>query len=309
MTALHTASEMDEAMDSTNESSVRDYIALMKPGVMSLVVFTGLVGLLIAPGSIHPLIGAVAIFCIAVGSGAGATLNMWYDRDIDAIMTRTSTRPLPAGRIVPEEAFSFGIALSLGSVLVMGVLVNWIAAGILAFAIFFYAAVYTVWLKRTTPQNIVIGGAAGAFPPMIGWAAVTGDISWVSFSLFLIVFLWTPPHFWALALYKNSDYQKAGVPMLPVIAGPVETKKQMLMYSYLLVLSSFMPVYLGAAGILYTVAAAMLGLVFIRHAWVVRHAQDDVAPRKMFGYSILYLFCLFATLPVDMILTTMLGKH
>jgi protoheme IX farnesyltransferase len=281
------------------ESSVRDFWVLLKPGVLSLVVFTGLVGLYMAPGDIHPLIATVAVLCIAMGSGAGGAINMWYDRDIDAIMNRTSSRPVPAGRIAPADALGFGIILAIVSVSVMGVVVGWVAASILAFAIFFYAVIYTMWLKRTTSQNIVIGGAAGAFPPMIGWAAVTGDVSWVSLSLFLIIFLWTPPHFWALALYRNSDYQKANVPMMPVVKGLAETKKQIVFYSYLLVVSSFLPVYLQATGLLYGVSAAVLGYLFVKLARDVMRSNEEAPARKLFGFSIVYLFALFAVMSLD----------
>ncbi len=220
---------------------VGDYVEILKPRVMSLVVFTGFVGLVLAPGHLHPVLAAVAMLCIAVGAGAAGAINMWYDRDIDAIMRRTAARPLPAGRMMPGEALGFGAVLAVGSVLVMGLAVNWVAAGLLALTIGFYVFVYTMWLKRRTPQNIVIGGAAGAFPPLIGWAAVTGDIGWGAVALFAIVFFWTPPHFWALALYRADDYAKAGVPMLPVVAGPRETKRQMLLYTLVL-----WPVSLGA---------------------------------------------------------------
>src|ERR671910_1274990 len=206
------------------DALVSDFMALMKLRVMSLVVFTGLAGLLVAPGSLHPLLAAVAVLCIAVGAGAAGVINMWYDRDIDALMRRTRKRPIPAGRVAPDEALAFGVTLSLFSVMVMGVAVNWTAAALLALASAFYVFVYTVWLKRRTPQNIVIGGAAGAFPPMIGWAAVTGGVSVEAMALFLIIFVWTPPHFWALALFRNEDYVRAGVPMLPVVAGERETK-------------------------------------------------------------------------------------
>ncbi len=290
------------------ESSVKDFITLMKPGVLSLVVFTGAVGLLMAPGEIHPLLGAIAIFCIALGSGAGGALNMWYDRDIDAIMMRTKNRPLPTGRIAPDDALTFGVVLSVASITLMGVAVNWVAGGLLAFAIFFYAVIYTMLLKRSTEQNIVIGGAAGAFPPLIGWAAVTGDVSLVSLSLFLIIFLWTPPHFWALALYRSGDYEKVGVPMMPVISGVAETKKQILIYTYLLVISSFLPVYLHASGMLYTLVAAVLGYIFIGHARAVLVSSEDAKARSMFFYSILYLFALFFFLPIDIWLTRLLSS-
>jgi protoheme IX farnesyltransferase len=277
-------------------SRVADYFALLKPRVMSLVVFTGLAGLIAAPGSLHPLLAAVAVACIAVGAGAAGAINMWYDRDIDAVMTRTRTRPIPMGRIAPAEALAFGITLTLFSVMLMGLAVNWTAAALLALASGFYVFVYTIWLKRRTPQNIVIGGAAGAFPPMIGWAAVTGAVTLEPVVLFLIIFLWTPPHFWALALYRDGDYAKAGVPMLPVVAGKAETRRQIMLYTLLLVAMSLVPVALGTAGAVYGVVAATLGGSFVLLALKVLREPGDTAARRMFGYSILYLFVLFAAL-------------
>ncbi len=292
-----------QLIDSSNprilESSVRDFWTLTKPGVLSLVVFTGLVGLLLAPGAIHPLIALVAVLCIALGSAAGGAINMWFDRDIDAMMTRTAHRPVPAGRMAAEDALGFGVILAIASVAIMGVVVNWVASGILAFAIFFYTVIYTMWLKRSTPQNIVIGGAAGAFPPMIGWAAVTGDVSLMSCALFLIVFLWTPPHFWALALYRNSDYQKANVPMLPVVKGIAHTKRQIVLYSYLLMASSLIPVLLGESGLLYGAIALLLGAQFVLRSHRVLGSESETPARKLFGFSILYLFALFASLMLD----------
>lgn len=281
------------------ESSVEDYVTLLKPGVMSLVVFTGLAGVLVAPGAIHPALAAITLLCIAAGSGAGAAFNMWYDRDIDAIMARTAGRPLPAGRVQPDNAAALGIALTLGSVMLLGLATNWLAAGMLLFAIFFYAVIYTMWLKRSTPQNIVIGGAAGAFPPMIGWAAVTGDISWYSLVLFLIIFLWTPPHFWALAIYRNSDYTRAGIPMLPVTAGAEETRRQILLYSYALVGITAIPVILHEAGLLYAIAALLLGYGFIGRAHYLRSQKTDAAAKSLFLFSIFYLFALFTFLILD----------
>ena len=216
------------------EAAVQDFVALLKPRVMSLVVFTGFAGMMVAPGSIHPVIAAIAILCIAIATGASGAINMWYEQDLDAKMERTKDRPLPAGRMEPEAALAFGCVLAGGSVMVMGLGVNWAAAALLALAIGFYVFVYTIWLKRRTPQKIVIGGAAGAFTPMIGWAAVTGDVSLGGIALFALIFMWTPPHFWALALYKCGDYEKAGVPMLPVVSGVAETKKQILLYTVLL---------------------------------------------------------------------------
>ena len=225
--------------------SVGDFIALMKPRVMSLVVFTAVVGMVLAPGGQHPALAVIALICIAVGAGASGALNMWYDADIDALMQRTAARPIPRGHVAPEEALAFGVVLAVGSVAVLGVLVNWTAGALLALTIAFYLFVYTMWLKRRTPQNIVIGGAAGAFPPMIGWAAMTGSVSLEGVVLFLIVFLWTPPHFWALALYRTRDYERAGVPMLPVVAGPDETRKQIVVYAALLVPLALAPALHG----------------------------------------------------------------
>ncbi|MEP4888190.1 MAG: heme o synthase, partial [Alphaproteobacteria bacterium] len=266
------------------------------------VVFSGAVGLFIAPGALHPLLAVVAILCIAVGSGAAGAINMWYERDIDALMSRTANRPLPAGRVAPGDALGFATVLAVFSVTLMGFATNWVAAVLLAAAILFYVFVYTVWLKRRTPQNIVIGGAAGAFPPMIGWAAVTGDVSLISLSLFAIIFLWTPPHFWALALYRSGDYARAGVPMMPVVAGRKSTKHQMLAYTLLLVPVSLVPFALGAAGLLYAIGAAALGVAFIVCAVrVLREpdAAEDRRARQMFGFSILYLFLVFALLLAD----------
>ena len=278
------------------QSRVGDYFALLKPRVMSLVVFTGFAGLVAAPGALHPLLAAVAVLCIAIGAGAAGAVNMWYDRDIDAVMQRTRRRPIPAGKVAPEEALAFGVTLSLFSVMLMGLAVNWTAAALLALANGFYVFVYTVWLKRRTPHNIVIGGAAGAFPPMIGWAAVTGAVSVESIALFLIIFMWTPPHFWALALYREGDYAKAGVPMLPVVAGKEETRRQILIYAALLLPLSLAPVALGMAGAFYGAVAATMGAYFLWLAFRVRRARDDASARRMFGFSILYLFALFAAL-------------
>ncbi len=276
-----------------------DYIALLKPRVMSLVVFTGFAGMVVAPGSLHPLLAAVAVFCIALSAGAAGAINMWYERDIDALMERTRERPIPAGRMAPNRALVFGITLNLVPIAIMGVALNWVAAGLLALAAGFYIFVYTVWLKRRTPQNIVIGGAAGAVPPMIGWAAVTGSVSLESVALFLIIFMWTPPHFWALALYREGDYAKAGVPMLPVVAGPAETRRQILIYTLLLVPLSFVPLALGTAGLAYGAGAAVMGAYFLWLAVQVVRSASDRAAKRMFGFSILYLFVLFAALIVE----------
>ncbi len=280
-------------------AAVADYIEILKPRVMSLVVFTGFVGMALAPGHLHPVLAAVAVMCIAVGAGAAGALNMWYERDIDALMRRTAARPLPAGRMTPGEALGFGTVLAVGAVLVMWLAVNWVAAALLALTIAFYVFVYTIWLKRRTPQNIVIGGAAGAFPPVIGWAAVTGDIGWGALALFAIVFLWTPPHFWALALYRTEDYAAAGVPMLPVVAGARATKRQMLLYTLVLWPASLVPWLLGVAGPLYGIAALVLSALFTVFALRVCRDNGGRAPRMMFGVSLLYLFLIFSLLLVD----------
>src|SRR5713226_5278319 len=246
-----------------SEASVGDYIALMKPRVMSLVVFTALVGLMVTPGHLHPVLGFAALLCITIGAGAAGALNMWYDADIDAVMRRTSRRPIPAGRVLPREALAFGVTLAIGSIAVLGLVANWLAASLLAFTIFFYVAVYTMWLKRATPQNIVIGGAAGAFPPTIGWAAATGTIGLESVLLFLIIFFWTPPHFWALALLRKKEYARAGIPMLPVVAGEDETRRQILLYSVVVAIVGVAPAFFGFAGLIYGVVAALLGVLFV----------------------------------------------
>jgi protoheme IX farnesyltransferase len=276
-------------------AAVGDFFALLKPRVMSLVVFTGFVGMALAPGDLHPVLAAVAVMCIAVGSGASGAINMWYERDIDALMTRTRARPLPAGRMDPETALSFGAVLAVGSVTVMGLAVNWAAASLLAAAIAFYVFIYTVWLKRRTPQNIVIGGAAGAFPPMIGWAAVTGDVSLGSVVLFAMIFVWTPPHFWALALYKSGEYAAAGVPMLPVVKGEAETRRQILRYSLALVPVTLLPSVVGIASWVYGAAALALGAVFVAGAVAV-HRRRPGSEKRLFAYSMFYLFLLFALL-------------
>jgi protoheme IX farnesyltransferase len=282
-----------------SEAGVADYWALLKPRVMSLVVFTGFAGLWLAPGHLHPVLAGVAILCIAVGAGASGAINMWYDRDIDALMTRTQGRPLPAGRIQPGEALGFGVVLAFGSVILMGLAVNPMAAALLALTIGFYVFVYTMWLKRRTPQNIVIGGAAGAFPPMIGWTAVTGDIGLPSLVLFGLIFFWTPPHFWALALFRSSDYARAGVPMLPVVAGERETKRQMLLYTFVLWPFAVAPYFLGLVGTVYLGAAILLSAAFTGFAIVVWRDRTGHEPTRMFAFSILYLFLLFALLIVD----------
>ena len=281
-----------------------DYIELLKPRVMSLVVFTGWVGLVLAPGHLHPVLGAVAVLCVAVGAGASGAINMWYDRDIDAVMARTAGRPIPSGRVAADEALGFGVFLSAASVLVMGLAVNWVAAFLLAFTIGFYVFVYTMWLKRRTPHNIVIGGAAGAFPPMIGWAAATGGIDAGSVALFALIFLWTPPHFWALALFRRQDYARAGVPMLPVVAGERATKVQMLVYTLALLPAAAAPWFLGVAGPVYLAGAVLLGLTFVAASVSVLRAPDGVygPAKRMFGFSIVYLFLLFALLAGERLL-------
>ncbi len=282
-----------------NPARVGDYFALLKPRVMSLVVFTGFAGLVVAPGTLHPVLAAVAVLCIAVGAGAAGAVNMWCDRDIDAAMQRTRNRPVPAGRVAPAEALAFGVILSLLSVMLMGLALNWVAAALLALANAFYVFVYTLWLKRRTPQNIVIGGAAGAFPPMIGWAAVTGSVSPESIILFLIIFMWTPPHFWALALYRDGDYAKAGVPMLPVVAGKEATRRHILVYTLLLFPLALAPAFIGMAGPAYGAGAAALGGLFVLAALRLWREGGDAPARRMFGFSIIYLFALFALLIVE----------
>lgn len=292
------------ALFERTEASLKDYFTLLKPKVMSLVVFSGFAGLWVAPGvgDMHPFLIMTAMLCLAVNAGAAGAINMWYDRDIDAIMKRTKNRPLPRNVICPDEALSFGVVLSVLSVLTMGVALNWMAAGLLAFANFFYVVIYTMWLKRTTPQNIVIGGAAGAFPPMIGWAAVTGDITWASIILFAIIFFWTPPHFWALALFANEDYKRAGVPMMPVTHGEKRTKIEMLVYSILMLPIAVAPYWLGVAGIGYALAAGLMTLFFVFTALRVLTIKEDKgfkAAKQMFGYSVFYLFAIFLALMID----------
>lgn len=283
----------------TNAATMGDYVALMKPRVMSLVVFTALVGLVVAPGRVRPVIGLIALLCVALGAGAAGALNMWYDADIDAMMARTARRPIPRGRILPGKALAFGLVLAVGSVVVLGTFVNLAAAALLAFTIFFYVVVYTMWLKRRTPQNIVIGGASGAFPPVIGWLAATGGISVEPVLLFLIVFLWTPPHFWALSLYRTGEYARAGIPMLPVVAGKAETHRRILIYTLLLVPMAVSLWPLGFAGCIYGAVAVTTGAVMIILALRLREAGAtacEPAAKRLFAFSILYLFLLFAVL-------------
>ena len=290
---------------SGGQGTAGDFFALMKPRVMSLVVFTAIVGLMAAPGRIHPWLGFITILCIALGAGASGALNMWYDADIDAVMARTAKRPVPSGAVTPGEALGFGLALAVASVLMLGLFVNWQSAALLAFTIFFYVVIYTIGLKRHTPQNIVIGGAAGAFPPMVAWAAVTQSVDLGSISLFLLIFMWTPPHFWALALFRQGDYHKAGVPMLPNVAGRPETKKQILIYSLLLVPTIALPALTGAAGMVYAIGATILTAVFLYHAFAVYRmvdGEDDKPAKKLFGFSILWLFALFAFILIERLL-------
>jgi protoheme IX farnesyltransferase len=283
-----------------SEAEVRDYLALLKPRVMSLVVFTALVGMVVAHPAVHPVIAFGSLVMIAVGAGASGCLNMWWDADVDAVMTRTRGRPIPAGRIGRDEALSFGLTLAFGSVLALGLIANWLAAGLLAFTIVFYAVVYSMWLKRATAQNIVIGGAAGAFPPMIGEAAVSGTVGLETFVLFLIIFLWTPPHFWALALVKSADYARAGIPMMPNVAGPDSTRRQIFAYTLLLVPAGLAPVALGFGGLAYAVVSAVSGAGMLAlAAQVLALRQGEAAARAaqhLFAFSILYLFLLFAAL-------------
>jgi heme o synthase len=301
--ALVDETSIDEAAFRMSEATAGDFFALLKPRVMSLVVFTAFVGMIAAPVAINPLLAVIAILSIAIGAGASGALNMWYDADIDAVMTRTAGRPVPSGRIRPGEALAFGLVLSVLSVMTLGVLGNWLAATLLAFTIFFYAVVYTMWLKRWTPQNIVIGGAAGAFPPVIGWAAVTGSVSLESIILFLIIFLWTPPHFWALALFKSDDYGRAGIPMMPNVAGQASTRRQIFAYALVLAPVGVAPWLLGYTTPFYGVAAALLGVGFVWYAWKVLGMADDdrvMKPAKaLFAYSLLYLFAIFAAYLAD----------
>jgi protoheme IX farnesyltransferase len=284
-------------------ASVGDYLALLKPRVMSLVVATALTGIVAAPGSLHPVLAAISLLCIAVGAGASGALNMWWDADIDAVMSRTATRPVPAGRMEPGEALGFGMTLAAGSVLLLGLASNWLAAGLLAFTIFFYVVVYTMWLKRRTPQNIVIGGLAGAMPPMVGWAAASNAVSLESAVLVAIIFMWTPPHFWALALLKSDDYARAGVPMLPCVAGEDETRRQILLYSLALAPLGVAPALIGLGGPFYLAVSAIVGAVFVYRAVVVWRVREGAAARRaagrLFAFSLLHLFALFFVLLVE----------
>ncbi len=299
------SAQMDHPMN--NESTavavepatVGDFFELMKPRVMSLVIFTGFAGMFLAPNQIHPVLGAIALFAIAAGAGASGAINQWYDRDIDAVMARTRRRPIPAGRVEPAEALAFGVVVSILSVLLLSLTANLLAGGLLAFTIFFYAVIYTVWLKRSTPQNIVIGGAAGALPPMVGWAAVSATVSVESILLFVLIFVWTPPHFWALALVKNDDYVVAQIPMLPVVAGADETRKQILLYSLILAPVGVAPVFMGMASLAYGVLATLMGAGFVALAARLFVQKTDAAAWRLFKFSVFYLFILFAALITD----------
>jgi heme o synthase len=298
----HGASSGQAGIETSGVSNgeVRDYFALLKPRVMSLVIVTALTGMVVAQGAIHPVLAFAALLAISVGAGASGCLNMWWDADIDAVMKRTALRPIPAGRITPSEALAFGMTLSVGSVLFLGLIANWLSAGLLAFTIFFYAVVYSMWLKRSTPQNIVIGGAAGAFPPMIGEAAVTGSITLDSVILFAIIFIWTPPHFWALALVKSADYARAGVPMMPNARGADTTRTQILLYTLLLAPVGVLPALFGFGGLAYLAISVLTGLWMVVLAWRIYRRREGEASVKaswsLFGFSIIYLFALFATL-------------
>jgi protoheme IX farnesyltransferase len=294
------AEQTPNLSDAMSETT-RDFMALLKPRVMFLVVFTGFAGMVVAPGHINPVTGLIAIACIALASGAAGAINMWYDRDIDALMSRTQHRPIPAGRVAPEAALIFGVITTFAAISMMGLVVNWTAGLLLAGASFYYIFVYTIWLKRVTPQNIVIGGAAGAFPPLIGWTAVTGEFQMHSLILFVLIFLWTPPHFWALALYRSEDYRKARIPMLPVVSGARRTKIEMMVYTLLVAPVAILPYVYHMAGHWYLAAAIVLDALFILTAFRVLKAKpdDDHPAKQMFAFSILYLFLLFACLIAD----------
>lgn len=300
---MHTAEYEDEQpLGESQEAGASDFIALLKPRVMSLVVFTGAVGLLMAPGSMNPVLAITAVLMLAIGAGASGALNMWYDADIDALMERTASRPVPSGKVSSGDALGFGIALSVASVCMMGLMINITSAALLAITIFFYVAVYTMWLKRRTAQNIVIGGAAGAFPPMIGWAAVTDSVTIESLVLFGIIFIWTPAHFWALSLFISDDYSKAGVPMLPNVSGESETRKQILIYSGILAPFAVLPSLMGFAGPVYGIVASLLGAIFFFLAINVWRGIEK-ADRKLFAFSIFYLFAVFATMGLERLIT------
>jgi protoheme IX farnesyltransferase len=283
---------------SKNNSTVKDYVSLMKPRVMILVVFTSFSGLWLASSPIHPFIACIAMLCIMLGAGSSAVINMWYDRDIDAIMQRTQNRPLVTGAIDPKDALAFGVVLAFFSVFLMGLCVNLLSALLLLITILYYVFIYTMLLKRSTMQNIVIGGVAGALPPMIGWATVTNEISLTSFSLFMIILTWTPPHSWALAIFRSADYKNCGVPMMPVVKGEYYTKKQILIYSIIMFITSFMPFFLGISSITYLAIAFILGLIFLYYAIMMFRDKDNKQAKKLFAYSIFYLFVIFLTLDI-----------
>jgi heme o synthase len=301
------ATDAGRSLDQPFSASPADYFALLKPRVMSLVVFTALAGLLLAPTPPHPVIALASLIAIAIGGGASGALNMWYEADIDRIMARTRGRPIPAGRLDPDEALAFGLVLAGVSVLTLGLVANWLAAALLAFTIFFYVVIYTMWLKRSTPWNIVIGGAAGALPPVVAYAAATDEVSLASLVLFAIVFIWTPPHFWALALNRNEDYARAGVPMLPVVAGPDRTRLEILLYTLALVPLGLAPYLLGFASAFYGAAAVVLGAAFLWFSWRVYALREGAAASKaawrLFGFSIVYLFLLFSIVVIERLLT------
>jgi len=293
----------DLALYQPSQAGWADYVALLKPRVMSLVVFTALVGMVLAPVKINPLLGFLAILCIAIGGGASGALNMWYESDIDALMQRTKTRPIPSGLIKPGEALVFALSLAAFSVLIMGLFINWFAALFLSFTIFFYAVIYTIFLKRATPQNIVIGGAAGAFPPMIGWAAATGSLSLESFVLFLIIFMWTPPHFWALSLFTTTDYQAARIPMMPNVRGVAATKNQIVLYSWPMAAIGVLPYFFGMASLFYAIIALSLGGLFVFYAHALKKAQEEevlkLAAKRLFAFSLFYLSVIFTILLLE----------
>ena len=297
--AISSDQQLLENSNGVFEPSVADFWSLLKPRVMSLVIFTGFAGMYVAPGSLHPLVFIVSLFAIAAGAGASGAINQWYDRDIDALMTRTKMRPIPAGVMAPAEALTMGLVISAMAVLLLGLAANWLAAGLLAFTIFFYAVVYTIWLKRNTPQNIVIGGAAGALPPVIGWASVTGSLSFEPLLLFSIIFMWTPPHFWALALVKNDDYTRANIPMLPVVAGAQETRRQIVIYAIVLAPLAIFPSFIGMASIAYGVLAFLGGTLFVGLSLQLYKTGNHKHAMRLFAYSIIYLFLLFLGLVVD----------
>ena len=291
--------EIADDADGFYGPSVADFWSLLKPRVMSLVIFTGFAGMFVAPGEMHPLLFAISLFAIAAGAGASGAINQWYDRDIDAVMSRTKERPIPSGIMVPAEALTMGLVISALSVLLLGLASNWLAAGLLAFTIFFYGVIYTIWLKRRTPQNIVIGGAAGALPPVIGWAAVTNSLSIEPLLLFALIFIWTPPHFWALALFRNDDYMRANVPMLPVVSGEPETRKQILIYALILAPLAVAPTFIGMASLAYGALATVMGAVFVYLSVKLFRTGDHAVAKKLFAFSILYLFLLFLGIVID----------